>query len=50
MRYELVVIWEDGTKEIHEFQSVERAEEAGRNYKMAFGGQVAWYGVRRKRE
>lgn len=48
MKYELVVIWNDGQKEIHEYPTYEDAESVGRGYKIAFGNQVEWYGVRAK--
>ena len=48
MKYELVVIWSDGQKEIHEYPTYEDAENVGRGYKIAFGNQVEWYGVRKK--
>lgn len=48
MTYELVVIWNDGQKEIHEYPTPEDAEKAGIGYKTAFGNQVSWYGVRVK--
>lgn len=47
--YELIVIWTSGEKEIHEFQSREQACETGDGYKMAFGTQIEWVGVREKR-
>lgn len=48
MKYELVVIWSDGQKEIHEYPTYEDADSVGRGYKIAFGNQVSWYGVRAK--
>ena len=47
MKYELVVIWETGEKEVHGYKSQEEAEEASRGYKMAFGNQIAWVGIRK---
>lgn len=44
--YELVVIWVDGSKEIHTYETKEKAEKAGNGYKMAFGNQIQWVGVR----
>lgn len=46
--YELVVIWDNGEKEIHEYSNYQDAENVGRGYKIAFGNQVSWYGVRAK--
>ncbi len=48
MIFELVVVWSDGSKNIYEYDSEEKAERAGRNMKMALGNQIAWFGTRRK--
>ena len=48
MRYELVIVWETGEKEITQFATKDEAESAGRGMKMAFGEQV-WYCVRERR-
>lgn len=48
MKVELVVIWMDGSRDVYEYDSVEEADRGARNIKMAFGGQVAWCGVREK--
>ena len=45
MKYRLVIIWENGDKEIHNFNTKEKAERVGADYKKVFGGQVQWYGV-----
>lgn len=47
--FELVVVWDDGSKNIYEYASEEEADQAGDNMKMALGNQIAWYGTRRKR-
>lgn len=49
MKYELVIIWESGEKEVHEYDSQDTAERAARGYKNAFGNQIAWTGTRPKR-
>ena len=49
MIYELVIIWENGEKSIEEFKNEEEAHKAANNYKMAFGHQVTWTGIRPKR-
>lgn len=49
MRYELVIIWQDGTKDIYEYTNKEEAEQAGYNMRMALGYQITWWGVRPKR-
>ena len=45
-KYELVIIWETGEKEVHEYESQELAEQAERGYNNAFGKQIEWSGVR----
>lgn len=47
--FELVVIWENGDKDIYEYPTEEQALKAGANMVLALGAQVAWYGVRPKR-
>lgn len=49
MKYELVIIWDTGEKEIHEYSSQEHAEQAERGYKKAFGKQIQWSGIRPKK-
>lgn len=48
MGYELVVVWEDGTKDIFEYDDYQGAAQGADNFKMAFGNQVQWCGVREK--
>ena len=50
MRYELVIIWDDGIKDIHEYATEENAEQSERGYKKAFGKQIEWSGIRPKKE
>lgn len=45
--FELVVIWEDGDKNIYPYESEELAKQGQRNMCMAFGRQIAWSGVRK---
>lgn len=49
MRYELVVIWETGEKEIYAYTTRERAEKTGSEMKKVFGNQITWTGVREVR-
>ena len=49
MEYELIIIWSTGEKDIQLYSSKEKAEEAVKNYKKAFGGQISWAGIREKR-
>ena len=48
MMYELVVVWNDGNKEIYAYTNRTEAENGKRNMEMAFGSQV-WCCVREKR-
>lgn len=47
MRYELIIIWDDGKKEIYEYKTIKEAEEAEDNLKKVFGDQIAWTGSRK---
>lgn len=49
MAYELIVIWDDGQKEIVEYPTEEKAREIEDGMKMAFGNQIQWMGIREKR-
>lgn len=48
MPYELVVVWDDKSKDIWEYASEEEAEQAGENMRIALGNQIAWCGTRPK--
>ena len=48
MKYELVIIWDTGEKEVIEYESEELAMQAERGYRRAFGRQIEWAGIRRK--
>lgn len=48
MDYELVIVYDNGEKEIAEYRTEEQAQKAARGIKMALGNQVQWLGVRRK--
>ena len=48
MIYELVIVWETGDKDIFEYSSRDDAEESMRGFKVAFGEQITWCGVRKK--
>ena len=50
MKYELVVIWETGEKEVHAYATKEEAQAADKGYKMAFGNQISWVGTRKAEE
>lgn len=46
--YELVIVWNDGTKQIFEYDSEEKAEKALEGMYMALGRHQLWGCVRRK--
>jgi len=43
---ELVIIWDDGSKNIYTYPDRGAAEQAERNMRMAFGNQITWSGIR----
>ena len=45
-RYELVLIWSTGEKEIREYESKEEAYRSAENMVVAFGTQISWWCVR----
>lgn len=45
-KYELVIVWEAGERNIIEYESQELAEKAEQRYKVAFGNQIQWSGTR----
>lgn len=49
MKYELIIIWETGEKEIFEYATEEEAQESCNDFKYIFGNQVSWAGTRLKR-
>lgn len=50
MMYELVIIWDTGERDIYTYVSEDAAERTAYNMRMVFGKQIAWTGVRPKRE
>lgn len=48
-RAELIIIWDDGEREVYEYQTADEAEEAMDNMKIVFGEQISWCGVRERR-
>ena len=48
-RYELVVIWETGEKEVIPFSNEDKAKVIERGYHKAFGKQIQWTGIREVR-
>lgn len=49
-KYELVIVWDSGEKEVHEYKTKEEAEKAMAGMYMAFGHHQLWCCVREKRE
>lgn len=47
--FELVIIWESGEKEIHEYTNRLEAKMIEHGYRQAFGNQISWTGIREKR-
>jgi len=45
-RYELVLIWSTGDKDIYEYESREDAYAAAENMIVANGTQISWWCVR----
>lgn len=48
MRYELIVIYSDGTKEFYPAKDLEDARRMENNLRMVFGNQITWAGAREK--
>lgn len=48
MAYELVVIWDNGDKDIYEYETEDEAIRASEGMKVALGNQLRWAGVRKK--
>lgn len=49
MRYELIIIWYTGEREVYGYATEDDARKAEEGYKQVFGSQIEWSGVRRKR-
>ena len=49
MKYELVIIWGTGEKEIHEYADEALARQAEAGYLKAFGRQIEWTCIREKK-
>ena len=46
-KYEFVVIWENGDKDVYSgYYTAEEAEEKAEGMKTALGDQISWYCVR----
>ena len=49
MKYEVVIIWETGEKEVWAYATEEEAELSCKEYKMVFREQISWIGTRKAR-
>lgn len=45
--YELIIVWDNGDKDIYTYNTQEEAERGADNMRMAFGNQVTWAGTRK---
>lgn len=46
--YKLIVIWDSGEKEEATYETIEKAKEIEKGFRMAFGKQVQWTGIRKE--
>lgn len=49
IRYELIVIWDNGDKDTYDYETLDAARQGEANMKMAFGHQIAWTGINERR-
>lgn len=47
--YELVIIWDNGDKDVYEYSTLEEAEKAELGMRTAFGNQIEWTGINERR-
>ena len=47
-RYELIVIWANGDKDIYAYKTEAQAERAEKGMIMANGNQIQWTGIRKQ--
>lgn len=45
--FELVIIWDNGEKDVYTYKTEIEAETSGKNMKMVFGNQIQWFGIRK---
>lgn len=45
IKYELIIIWDTGEKEIHDYETYDAAKQGEENMRRAFGYQIAWAGI-----
>lgn len=46
MKFELVIVWETGERDVYEYGDRESAEKGAAGMRMALGNQIRWSGVR----
>lgn len=46
MKWELVIVWSDGSKNIYEYDEEGEAKRGGENMRFALGEQIEWWCVR----
>ena len=49
-KIELIVIWDDGKKEVYEYSNILEAKMCKHGYETAFGNQIQWIGLREKKQ
>ena len=47
--FELIVLWSTGDKNVYEYDTREEAVKGASRMRMAFGNQIRWTGIDRKR-
>lgn len=49
IKYELVVIWDSGEKDVYDYETYEAAKQGEANMRMVFGYQIAWTCIKERR-
>jgi hypothetical protein len=49
IKYELVVIWDSGEKDVYDYETYEAAKRGEASMRMIFGCQIAWTGINERR-
>ena len=48
-KVEVVIIWDTGEKEVHQYDHILEAKMVKHGYEVAFGNQIQWIGIREAR-
>lgn len=48
-KVEVVIIWDTGEKEVHQYDHILEAKMVKHGYEVAFGNQIQWIGIREVR-